>query len=54
MNRFSDNGILLILFTESHEILPNPGYGMYEIDRNRGKNRILYSKKKNENLNLFL
>ena len=40
MNRFSNNGIS-ILFTESHEILPN---SVYEIPiMKRGINRILYS-----------
>lgn len=41
MNRFRNNGIS-IFFTESHEILPNSVYGMYEIPI--GINRIiLYS-----------
>lgn len=40
MNQFRNNGIS-IFFTESHEILPNSVYGMYEIPTNRGINRII-------------
>ena len=46
MNR-SSNDRISILFTESHEILPNSIDVMYEIHMNVGIKRILFS-----NLNL--
>lgn len=42
MDRSSNDGIY-ILFTESHEILPNSIYVMYEIRMNGGIKRELYT-----------
>ena len=42
MDQSSNDGIY-ILFTESHKILSNSIYGMYEIRINGGIKRILYS-----------